>query len=190
VKLSLRRGGPRDSTLSTYLDWRFPDLHCGGWLRFIAPRFAGRPHEKRNVGLRNCEAGRIDRRGERGFAYSPQEPSTEFLPLKAQRRLQPRLEKPVPLLRGEPRPALHRGLKQISVPHLAIFQNENSANETQKSKNANMLRARGGAAEGDMPQGTRRPIAGGPRQRVITSTVTTTMSAHAAKRTSHRACEL
>jgi hypothetical protein len=55
--------------------------------------FARRPHEKRNVGLRNCEAGRIDWRGERGFAYPPQEPSAEFWPLKAQRRLEARLEK-------------------------------------------------------------------------------------------------
>ena len=53
------------------------------------PGFARRPHEKRNVGLRNCEAGRIDRRGERGFVEPPQEPIAEFLPLKAQRRLQP-----------------------------------------------------------------------------------------------------
>ena len=50
-----------------------------------------------------------------------------------------------------------------------------------------MLKGRGRAvpAEGDMPQGTRRPVAeggrDGPRQRVITSTVTTTMSAHRGK---------
>jgi hypothetical protein len=65
-------------------------LRCGLFERC----FARRPHEKRDVSLRNGEAGRIDRRGERGFAYSPQEPSAEFLPLKAQRRLQARLEKP------------------------------------------------------------------------------------------------
>jgi hypothetical protein len=81
-----------------------------------------RTQEKGDVGLRNGEAGRIDRRGERGFDQPPHEPFAEFLPLKAQRRLQTRLEKPLALRWVEPRPALHRGLEQISAPHPATFQ--------------------------------------------------------------------
>ena len=54
-------------------------------LRFIARR----SHEKRDVDLRDGEADRIDRRGERGFDQPPHEPFAEFLPLKAQRGLQP-----------------------------------------------------------------------------------------------------
>jgi hypothetical protein len=85
---------------------------------------------------------RIDRCGERWFAHPPPEPFAEFPPLKSQRRAQARLEKPLALRRFEPRPALHGALKQrISVRHLAAFQNENSANEPQKSKFANMLLA-------------------------------------------------
>jgi hypothetical protein len=81
---------------------------------------ARRPHEKRDVGLRDGETGRIDRRGERRFDQPPHEPSAEFWPLKAQRRLQARLEKSLALRWVEPRPALHRGLEQITR-HLATL---------------------------------------------------------------------
>ena len=109
----------------------YQDIWIGGFQNCVAEAtsglfercFARRPHEKRNVGLRDCEAGRIDRRGERGFVEPPQEPIAEFLPVKAQRRLQARLEKPLALRWVEPRPPLHRGFKQISASHLATFRN-------------------------------------------------------------------
>jgi hypothetical protein len=83
-----------------------------------------------------------------GFDQPPQEPSTEFLPLKAQRRPQERFGKPLALAIIEPRPRVHRALEQrISTRHLATFQNcavldfcAVSANETQKSRIAKMPR--------------------------------------------------
>jgi len=96
--------------------------------------FARRSHEKRDVGLRNGEAGRIDRRGERGFVEPPHEPSAEFLPLKAQRRPQARLEKPLALAIIEPRPALHRGVKQINASHLASYEKQMQQRKPQKRK--------------------------------------------------------
>ena len=69
------------------------------------------------------------------------EPTAKLRPAEPQRRLQARLEEPLALRRVEPCPSLHRALEQIGAPHLATFQNENSANEPQKSKLANMLAA-------------------------------------------------
>jgi hypothetical protein len=66
-------------------------------------------------------AKRLRSAGERGFVDPPQEPSAEFLPVKPQRRLQARLEKPIALRWVEPRPTLHRGLKQINAPHFACL---------------------------------------------------------------------
>jgi hypothetical protein len=71
------------------------------------------------IGIRNCEAGRINRSGERRGPEPPQEPSPELKPVQPQRCLQARFEKPVTLLRVEPRLALHRGLNQINAPHFA-----------------------------------------------------------------------
>jgi hypothetical protein len=82
-----------------------------------------RPHQQRDVGLRNGEAERINRRGKRRFAHPPPEPFAEFPPLKAQCRPYARLEKPFTLRRGEARPSPHRALEQISAPHLATFSN-------------------------------------------------------------------
>src|SRR6478609_673759 len=112
-----RMGGPRNGDIRSYLNFWFPELRCG----LFEPGFARRPHKKRDVGLRNGEAGRIDRRGERGFVNPPQEPGAEFLPLKPQRRLQARLEKPLTLRWGEPRPASQRRLNQINAPHFACL---------------------------------------------------------------------
>jgi hypothetical protein len=117
----------------------FPDCVAEATSGLFEQCFPRRSHEKRNVGLRNGEAGRIDRRGERGFDQPPHEPSPEFLPFEAQCCPQASLEKPFALRWVEPRPALHRGLEQITR-HLATFQNENSASETQKTEIANMLR--------------------------------------------------
>ena len=102
--------------------------------------FARRSREKRDVGLRDCEAGRIDRRGERGFDQPPHQPFAEFLPLQAQCRLQAGLEKPLALRWVEPVPASHRGLEQITRD-LATFQQRGVANRGNVSGN-NSARSR------------------------------------------------
>ncbi len=49
-----------------------------------------RPHEKGNIGIRNCEAGRIDRFGERRILQPPPKPSSQLKPVEPQRRLHER----------------------------------------------------------------------------------------------------
>ncbi|MET4038109.1 hypothetical protein ABIB94_009285 [Bradyrhizobium sp. JR7.2] len=99
----------------------------------------------------------------------------ELLPLKAQRRPQARLEKPFALGWVEPRPARSRwdGLSRAQPRIVASnrsrgisrpFKNENSANETQKSRIAKML------IVDDRRHWWRKSGRGrdSPRQRVIT----------------------
>ena len=69
-----------------------------------------------HIGIRNCEAGRIDRSGERRILEPPPKPSSQRKRVEPQRRLQERLEKPLALRGVEPRPAFQRRLKQISAP--------------------------------------------------------------------------
>ena len=94
-------------------------------------RFTRPPHEKGNVGIRNCKAGRIDLR-ERRILKPSAKPSPQLKPVKPQRRLHERLEEPLPLRGVEPRPALHRRLKQISA-HLASL-NQQTKMQKQKSE--------------------------------------------------------
>ena len=56
-----------------------------------------------NIRIRNCEAGRIDRSGERWILQPPPKPSSQLEPVEPQRPLHERLEKPVALSRVEPR---------------------------------------------------------------------------------------
>jgi hypothetical protein len=80
-----------------------------------------------NIRIRNCEAGRIDRSGERRILQPPPKPSPQ------QRRLQERLEKLIALSRVEPRPGLHRCLEKITAPHLVslIQQRKTEKRKTQ-----------------------------------------------------------
>ena len=57
-----------------------------------------------NIPIRNCEAGQIDRSRERRIPEPPQKPSAELKPVKPQRRLHERLEKPLALRRVSLRP--------------------------------------------------------------------------------------
>ena len=100
---------------------RYPDCVAEAVSVLFERCFARRPHEKRDVGIRNAEAGRIDRRGERWFAYPPPEPFAEFPPLKPQGRPQERFGKPLALTIIEPRPTLHRGLEQITAASRDLF---------------------------------------------------------------------
>jgi hypothetical protein len=54
--------------------------------RSFARCFARRPHERGNVGIRNREAGRIDRSGERRI-FQPPPKSSQIKPVEPQRRL-------------------------------------------------------------------------------------------------------
>ena len=104
------------------------------------------PQQDGKVGIRNYKAGRIDRSGERRVPEPPQEPSAELKPVEPQRRLQARLEKPLALLRVEPRPALHCGRDQIDAPHShsllkSGLGKRNTKNE--KRKYAEDVRSRG-----------------------------------------------
>jgi hypothetical protein len=98
-----------------------------------------------NIGIRNCEAGRIDRSGERRILEPPPKPSSQSKLVEPQRRLHERLEKPLALPRVEPRPALHRRHGQISAPHLvslkAKFSKGKSKNK--KTKYAERVPSRG-----------------------------------------------
>jgi hypothetical protein len=77
------------------------------------------PQEEGHIGIRNCEAGRIDRFGERRIFEPAAKPSSQLKPVEPHRRRHERREKPLALGRVEPRPALHRRLDQISASHLA-----------------------------------------------------------------------
>jgi hypothetical protein len=59
-----------------------------------------------NIGIRNCEAGRIDWSGERRILEAPPKPSSQLKPVEPQRCLQERLEKPLALCCVEPPPRL------------------------------------------------------------------------------------
>jgi hypothetical protein len=71
-----------------------------------------------NIGIRNCEAGRIDRSGERRILEAPPKPSSQLKPVEPQRCRQERLEKPLALRCVEPPQACivasKRSLRRIS----------------------------------------------------------------------------
>jgi hypothetical protein len=97
----------------------------------FARRFARRPQEEGYIDIRNCKGGRIDR-GERRILEPPPKPRAQLKPVEPQRRLHECLEEPLPLRGVEPRPALHRRLKQISA-HLVSL-NQQTKMEKQKSE--------------------------------------------------------
>jgi hypothetical protein len=68
----------------------------------FARRFACRPHDEGNVGIRKHQASWIERSRER-WIFEPPKPSSQFELVEPQRRVQECLEKPVALRCVEPR---------------------------------------------------------------------------------------
>jgi hypothetical protein len=116
------------------------------------------------------EAGRIDRSGERRVPEPPQKPSAELKPVKPQRRLQARLEKPLALLRVEPRPAFQSCRNQINASHLASLwkvrlSKRNHENKYPKYSQGSRSRALGRPPKDPADRLRRAAIVGGPPSR-------------------------
>jgi hypothetical protein len=139
-------GDRRTVTFDRISPGRYPDCVAETASGLFECRFARRPRETRDVGLRDCEAGRIDRRGERRFAEPPHQPSAELLPLKAQRRPQERFGKPLALQCVEPLPSLQSCRNQIDAPHMRAFSRATLSkrkHENKKPKYSQEARSRG-----------------------------------------------